>query len=282
MRLFTKHIKVFTALALILFMNQLQASLLVAPTRITFEERTRSQKLTLINDGDDVRTYRLSWSHKTALPTNGYSVIDDKKEIESFNKASNMIRYSPKQVTLQPGEKQKVALSLRRPKSLSVGEYRSHLNFTQLPQAKMDKVSIGTGIAIQPLMSYSVPIIVRQGEYNTGVKLTDLEIKKSNKPNALDIKVNLIKTGSFSSFGKITAYWQATGTKKAQRVAVLNDYAIHFELPAATPTLIWTGEQAPFTTSGTLRVIYSGLKEFQNKTWDEKRFKITPDMILPL
>lgn len=261
-------------------MQQAQASLLVSPTRISFEDRTRSQKITLINTSDKVRTYRLSWTHKRAQATGGYKSITNEKELAEFNKASDMLRFSPRQVTLKPGERQKVALSLRRPKGLLPGEYRSHLSFTQLPQAKQDKKGAGTGISIEPLLGYTVPVVVRHGNYDTTVKIQNITINKPKKGDTLDIQVNFKKTGSHGTYGKVHAFWQPNGKESEKRVAALNNYSIYHELAQTSPTLIWTGEQSPFNTSGTLRIIYKGDKEFRGSTWDEKSFKISPNMII--
>ena len=48
-------------------------------------------------------------------------------DVKNFLK--NMVRISPSQVRLAPGERQIVKLAIRKPKDLAEQEYRSHLAF---------------------------------------------------------------------------------------------------------------------------------------------------------
>ena len=99
---------------------------------------------------------------------------DEAKPGEQF--ADKLIRYSPRQITLEPGRTQTVRLLVRKPRDLAPGEYRSHLLFQSVPPAdfgtsvEAEGVEEGT-ISVQmiPTFAISIPIIIRHGDVSAGV-----------------------------------------------------------------------------------------------------------------
>ena len=129
----------FVSICLFSFINSAQASLLVSPIRVAFEGRERSHEIVLINSSSEVKTYRLAWQEKLALPSGGYKDLTAEETV-GYPSASKMLRFSPRQVTLKPNERQIVRLGLRRPKDLADGEYRSHLKLEALPPKRGRKL----------------------------------------------------------------------------------------------------------------------------------------------
>ena len=62
-----------------------------------------------------------------------YKTIEGPAEKFGVNAIENYIRYSPRQVRLNPNEKQTIRLMMRRSNSMKEGEYRSHLMFSPIP-----------------------------------------------------------------------------------------------------------------------------------------------------
>ena len=91
-----------------------------------------------------------------------------------------LIRYSPRQVTLEPRVAQTVRVQLRLPADLPPGEYRSHLLFRAVPSAEAapPTTSPAAELSIQLTAIYgiSIPVIVRHGETSVTTTLSELDL----------------------------------------------------------------------------------------------------------
>ena len=108
-----------------------QGGLLVAPTRLVFEGRSRGGEVTLVNSGTETTTYRIEVIRLRMKEDGSFEDVVEPQAGERF--ANDLIRYSPRQVTLDPGVPQTVRVQLRLPAALEEGEYRSHLLFRAIP-----------------------------------------------------------------------------------------------------------------------------------------------------
>jgi P pilus assembly chaperone PapD len=139
------------------------------PTRIVFDKNQRAAQIELINNGSKPATYRISLVNRRMTETASSKAAETRQQPgERF--ADEMLRYSPRQITLQPGTAQTVRVMLRKPAELAEGEYRSHLQFDKLPDVE-GNASIenqgrrrqGIGVVLNALVGASVPVIVRHG-----------------------------------------------------------------------------------------------------------------------
>jgi P pilus assembly chaperone PapD len=276
---FTLKLVLILGFVMLNFISQVQANLLVAPTMITFDGRERSEKLSLINTSDKTLTYRLEWSEKTALPNGGYRVLTDEKEMQQFKSASPMIRFTPRQVTLRAGERQVVAFSLRRPKNMLDGEYRSHLNIRALPAEVKSDAESEPGIKLNMIFNFSLPVIVRQGKPIPNIKIEGTEIVRNLTKNQNEIFVTFSRSGLYGASGDIKAYWKNNGSNAEKEVALINRYNIFHELDITKASLFWIGETERFSQPGSLRIVYQGAGKNRNTKLAEKTFNISPNMI---
>jgi len=183
-----------------------------------------------------------------------------------------MLRFSPRQVKLAPGERQIVKLSLRRPRDLAPGEYRSHLRFRALPPEPTDDDGNATSMKINMVVNFSVPITVQQGAYDVSVSLNKANIAFNPSNEQVELSLDLQRTGAHSSSGDLAAYWTPNGGKEVL-LAKRADYNFWTELTSASPTLVWTGES--FTPSdGQLRIVYEGVRDFKGTTYLEETVAI--------
>lgn len=235
--------------------------LTVAPTRVVFEDGGRSAKLTLVNTGDEPVTYRMSWTRKRVTEDGKYETVEEARDGEYF--ADPMVRFSPRQVVLPPGQPQVVRLMLNKPASLEPAEYRSYLTFTAIPQeahgqnmAETTESPTGISINLIPIMAISIPVIVRHGELDAGVKLTDLTLKTlatSSDQNVLAL--NIERSGNKSVYGDFSVEFVAHGGKRyiTSQVNGLAAYPPqsrrYVELPLYPPANVKLQQ-------GELRVIY--------------------------
>ena len=248
-------------------------NLLISPTRIAFDERQRVAQVVVINNSKEYKTYRLAWEEKIAKPEGGYTRLEE--GIAHPTALSNMVRMSPSQVRLAPGERQIVKLVLRRPQNLAEQEYRSHLLFQALPNENK-KATQAIGIKIDLILSYSIPVLLRQGS-----KLPEVDIKSialSNDQGKKSLHVSMQRKGEYSTFGNIEAFYKANNSDKEVKVAMVGSLSIYPEVLQQELTLNFFENNA-ITGPGKLRIVYTGLKEYRNTIFAEKTVSINTNSV---
>lgn len=219
-------------------MAQGAGDLVVSPTRVVLEGRTRSAQLGLVNKGSTTATYRITVVNMH-MDENG-AIKEVAKPVDGQQFADNLFRYSPRQVTLEPGASQAIRLLLRKPKDLADGEYRSHMMMRAVPDVSGQSVeSTGTGAAVRliPVFGIAVPIIVRHGKVEYSMSLSDLTFVPASEQEPLPkVRFKLNRTGNRSSYGDLTATLSAGG----------KDYVVSqiFRLAVYTPNDSRTVEMA--------------------------------------
>jgi P pilus assembly chaperone PapD len=209
--------------------------LLVAPTRVVFEGRTRAAELTLLNIGKQTATYRITFSHLRMTETGDLKEIDGPGPGDRF--ADDLVRYSPRQVTLDPNVAQTIRLQVRKPEKLEDGEYRSHMLFRAVPpenaqpstaaETEAKDKPTGYSIRLTPIYGVSIPIIVRSGATSAKATLTDLAVRPpeaAGEPSSLEMKLR--REGNQSIYGNLRVVF-APASGKEQVVAVMNGLAVY-------------------------------------------------------
>ena len=121
-----------STLALLFSTTLTQAGgLVVSPSIIEFDGRQRYAKLILVNQDTKTHCYRISFINKRMREDGELVDTDHPAEGEGFS--DKFLRFSPRQVTLEPGIPQTVRVMMRLPAGVKDGEYRSHMLFQQLP-----------------------------------------------------------------------------------------------------------------------------------------------------
>ncbi|MDQ3269909.1 MAG: hypothetical protein M3Q11_06955 [Pseudomonadota bacterium] len=132
----TRRACIFAAAALasaLLCSGQARAQLMVHPTRVVLENDQRSAQLEIINNSDKPAVYRISLVNRRMDEVGGFSPIESALPGEQF--VDEMVRYSPRRVSLAPGASQIIRVMARKPADLAAGEYRSHLLFAEQEDA---------------------------------------------------------------------------------------------------------------------------------------------------
>ena len=238
------------------------ADLMINPTRIVFDNNKRSAQLDVINSGTTPATYRLSIVNRRMSDSGEFQPITTASEGEQF--AGPMLVFSPRQIVLPPGGQQLVRISLRKPADLAPGEYRSHLNLEKLAdstgsdsiESQMVPGSNELGVTIVALIGVSIPMIVRHGETQAAVTVSDIVLEKSagpGKPAVLALQLN--RSGNSSVYGDLGATFKtAAGLERvigqAAGVAVYTPNALRrIRLALQVPDGV-------DLSSGTLRVTF--------------------------
>ena len=118
--MFAAALAAVAAFASVPVMAQGAGDLVVSPTRVVLEGRTRSAQLGLVNKGSTTATYRITVVNMH-MDESG-AIKEVAKPVDGQQFADDLFRYSPRQVTLEPGASQAIRLLLRKPKDLADGE----------------------------------------------------------------------------------------------------------------------------------------------------------------
>jgi fimbrial chaperone protein len=233
--------------------------LLVAPTRIVLGPRDRVGELTLVNHGAEPTTFRIDLVNKRM--TERGDLVEISAEEAGSASAAPLLRYAPRQVTLQPEETQVVRLLARRPADLAEGEYRAHLLIRPEPPApdvtnesRPEASRLSVGITATPALS--IPVIIRQGQTHVSVSLTELALvpRSQGRPGGkLGLRIN--REGNQSAYGDMTVTYVPPDGGEERVVGTLLGVAVY--TPNATRLLeLPVDGSAGALTGGQLHVYY--------------------------
>jgi len=152
-------------------------SLSFEPKRVVMDGRSRTAALSLRNTGQKSAAYRISLVD-VIYENNGKVTLSSKPPV-NFPTARGMVRFSPRQVRLAPGESQRIRILARTPKDFE-GEVRVHTQMTQLPDVTSKSISsVASGAVAGALgisQSIAIPIIIRRGQPRIAVKLLEARL----------------------------------------------------------------------------------------------------------
>jgi P pilus assembly chaperone PapD len=234
--------------------------LMVSPTRIVFEGNKRTEQVNLINNGSETSRYRISFVRKRMTADGKF---EDIPENEAGMYSDEIVRFSPRQVTLQPGQSQTVRLMLRKKRNMPDGEYRSHMLFQALPDpaaADIDQLadSNAKSLTVQliPVVGITIPVIVRQGNLAATATLSDFEIKQANTVKAektLSLKIN--RTGNKSVYGDFRVYFTPRDGEPVV-VGQINGVAVYTPLASRTVDIKLQTPSGFNLSNGELHITY--------------------------
>lgn len=253
----------------------LAADMMVSPTRILLDDKHRTATLVLRNSGAGPRSYRLSWEDKRMREQDGYVAI---KEGESWPSASNMVRHSPRQITVGPGENQTVRLSWRPPADLPPGEYRSHLLLQVIPDISEPSAVLqgnvgedGIGIRLFMQMSFSLPVVVRHQVPAPQVKLAKVAVEAADNSGQKTLAVTLERSGEASSFGSLIVEMQRDANSPVEIIGQQHELSVFHELDRRIVRVPLRDVVIP--AGAWIRVAYEGRQEYQGMLWAEQIFR---------
>ncbi|MEX0273894.1 MAG: molecular chaperone [Flavobacteriaceae bacterium] len=198
----------YSIFLLLLFGAHAQDNLMVFPKRLVFQGgKDRVRNINIVNNGTGVSSYKISFIELKMTPA-GELVPIDGDHGETWM-ATPYFRVYPRSVTLNPGESQVVKVQLLNARTLSEGEYRSHLYFrnTSVPKADMGEASEkNTGDHISVKLNYvfgiSIPTIIRTGRPNIKVDIKNVKMERAQgQPPVLSMDIE--RFGNISSYGNV-------------------------------------------------------------------------------
>ena len=201
--------------------------LLVAPTRLILDGG-RGAEVILKNIGTETATYRVSVEVRRMTEDGALEHIE--QPTGDLLKAQNMIMFAPRKVVLPPNQPQSVRISARPPADLPDGEYRVHMLFRAIPEARpiTRGPENGVGFRLTPIYGVSIPVIVRLGKVEMQAGLSNAILTQQEGQRGLSIDLN--RAGNRSTYGVIRMLPAGGG----KTIAELKGVAVYAELAKRT------------------------------------------------
>jgi len=234
-----------------------QGNLLVTPKRVVFEGNKRSEELNLANIGKDTATYLISFIQIRMKEDGMFERITQPDTGQSF--ADKNLRFFPRSVTLGPNEAQTVKVQLTKANDLAPGEYRSHLYFRASPPEKPlgdiePEKDSAISVRLVPVFGISIPVIIRKGESNATVNISDLKFQtEKDTLHAVDITFN--RSGNMSVYGDVVVDHISTDGR-VTRVGSVKGLAVYTPNTKRRFHLVLNNARGVNFRSGKLHVVY--------------------------
>ena len=215
-----------------------EALLQILPTRIVLDDSTRLTSLTLVNQGDEDTSYRMFFRNIRMSETGQFNILTEEDDVSEEKFADNMLRFSPRRITIPARGKQTIRIVARKPPGLEKGEYRSHMVFRRLPpqtsvldQAENPELKL----AIRPVVEVTIPVIVRHESPDAEVTLSDIQLTKDTEynPNTNSeelktvINVAINREGDRSLYGDLDIHWTPKDGEKV-KIGEANGISVYY------------------------------------------------------
>jgi len=259
-----------------------QADILISPQRVVMDDNTRQTVISLHNPGTSPRSYRLEWVERQQTASGDLQAIASKDAPRS---AAELVRFSPRRVTVAPGSTQTVRLDFRPTTNLAPGEYRSHLRIGMEPAKDAQGGKGGTEVAreerdgmtfrLEALMSFAVPVFVRHGAGSVTSNIVQVQPAMADRDGkrqpALDI--TLSRSGEHSAYGKLVVYQQQNANAPVEKIGETAGVAIYTEIDQLTRNILLRPD-ARLTPGSWIRVAFEGEGPQAGQVFSERVLQI--------
>lgn len=225
--------------------------LLVAPTRLVLDGQ-RGAEVVLNNIGGEAATYRISLELRR-MNEEG-RLVDVATPTAAEAAALAMVVYAPRRVTLQPNQPQSIRVGVRPPEGLADGEYRVHMLFRAIPDARPAATAAaqpadGLAVALTPIYGITIPVIVRRGSLDAQARITDARL--TSRDGRAAVSFDLGRTGNRSLYGDVRVLKAGT----SEPLLVARGIAVYPEIEHRNVTLA-AGEDFAGTLAGPVTIQY--------------------------
>lgn len=253
-----------------------QGNLLVTPVRVIFDNGKVREDLNVSNIGKDTAVYMVSFLHYTMLQDGSFKELAKNDTTLTF--ADEYLRIFPRKVTLPPNESQTIRLQLRKPTDMKPGEYRSHLYFRAeknlnpigMKDPKIDSTKMA--VRITPIFGISIPVIIRTGNLNLTMKLSDVSLSAVNDSTSR-LKVSIRREGEKSSYGNLRVIY-IPDHGKSVLLGQANGIGVYTELKQRDYTMFLHLTNGLKLTSGKLELRYVGTTDDGNKEYAKIEYQL--------
>jgi len=177
--------------------------LLLHPTIVTLEGRTRAATINVVNRGDARGTFVVSWVDFEMTPEGGLRKL---AQPPSWSLQPH-VRYSPRRMTLEPGETQLVKVALRRNLDVKQREFYSHFKvLTLAADVPDDSADLNTGGAVGSVnivarSAMAIPVIWRNTSAEPRAVIESVVFDTEDNQEVRELRVGVRRLGKVSVRG---------------------------------------------------------------------------------
>ncbi|MFT6100922.1 MAG: P pilus assembly chaperone PapD [Arenicella sp.] len=261
--------------------------LTVTPTRVIFEGRDRSKTIHLVNRGNVKATYRVEFTQMAMDDDGKMSEIDVAQEGQVF--ADSMLRYSPRQVEIEPGGSQTIRIMVRKPRDLAAGEYRSHLVMYAIPDKAGNSQTLDNlqplkeqevGISIDVIYRVSIPVVIRHGDLNAefsfssayhlteaeNTELIEVENTETSDEHGSRVSFTLERKGTRSVYGDIEVAYQPDTENQWYVVGMVKDFVVYVPNDKRNMSMALIAPEGIDIDKGQLKITFSQGEKREKQT----------------
>jgi len=251
----------------------------VYPTRIVIPSGERSGSVTLTNSSSVEVAYRMTMVEMGLNSEGRFAELSAEELPENHSSATSIVRFSPRQVRLKPGQSQVVRAIVMRGRMKQAGEYRSHLKLQALPVLSdnleknlRDPVLVNAAAGIN--VGVSIPVIVRKGVTDAQASVQQVTLNTDNTSGKVrSVSMLMGLTGNRSAFGDFTVY--LSNGKKEIKIARMKNWALYYPYSQETVSIPVSAELVSTDINANTKVrVY-----FSNKAIDSSK-KYWADQVL--
>lgn len=221
---------------------QVGADANISPKRVVFGAGDRSATVFVFNQGTAPATYSVDTVERLMRPDGQIVAVAELPEAERaaatarLRSAQSMVQFTPRRVTLQPGQSQAIRVRALRPGDLAEGEYRTHLTVTAVPpedvgvtaERALDPNAGELGVRVTALFSLSIPVIVRQGRPEVRAALQNPRLSGQSA------SVDLVRGGAASVYGDLEVRAAARGRREPEVIGRVRGVGVYPEIERRT------------------------------------------------
>lgn len=244
----------------------------VAPLRLLFDARTRSATVFLSNRSPETATYRIALVNRRMLEDGSIVVAEEARPGEYF--ADDLIRFSPRRVTIAPFGSQTIRLLVRRPRGEFPEdvEFRTHLSIRSIPQTPLlqdlesqERIASEGQLSVKAVATIEtvIPLLLRLGNPQATIRITDPVLDPSGSQAGYPIlQLDLVRSGARSVYGDLEVTHIAADGKETQ-VHQAKGLAVYYPTDRRHMIIALKGATPQLLRSGQLRIRYTETEEMK-------------------
>ncbi len=188
---------------ILVYSSTFYGNLSISKSYILFDGNTRNDSINVVNQADDVRTYKVYFIHYKQNKDGSYTKVD--KESDDLKFADAYLDYTPKRFTLKPKSTQLLRLQKKSMATANDGEYMAQLiieeqPFKIAPQEAVTKTDT-VQVEIHALYSVTLPVVLRKGELKVENKIEKVSITEVDNVSAIYVEIS--RVGNRSTRGRV-------------------------------------------------------------------------------
>ncbi len=160
-------------------------------------------------------------------------LVEIDKPLPGENFADNILRFTPREVVIEPNTTQVVRIQVRKPAKFADGEYRAHLLFRAIPNPQPatgdanppdnDNISI----QLQIIYGVSIPIVVLQGHTTASIALSDITLLPRRVSLRAALSLRIHRTGNRTVYGAMRVEFLRHGARKPLAIGEVKNIAVY-------------------------------------------------------